>query len=694
MLSPADEALAARDPALPGLSGVLDAPALAGRAGLGRMRMSYLLYKPSTSCVAGLVPEDGSPAVWVAATYRAERYAELRLRSEWAKRAVFLDGECSVLLPLPLIRPEGARALAWPGARSGLLAELGLSACDMRLLRFKPGRRVVLRADGPEGPRAVVKFHHGAAAFERARAGAVHCEAAGGARLLSACPARHAVVVGWTPGTTLEADAPLDAFVCAGRALARAHRVSPRSLPRCAPADPQMLGDAIGLLLPGLRQRASVAVARLPAIEMRSEIVIHGDFSVDQVVLDGREAALVDWDRVAVGPPARDLGSALAALDRDAVRGADGTDARGEALVAGYRAAGGQAEDAEIAAHRAVALLALTTEGFRARRPDWDHEAEEVLIRVEALLDTPPARVTANLAGALKRNAGPPGRPAGPGDPVLLRLKPGRRALIRHDGPNGATLGKLRAKGPDRTAPRVQAGMRAAGLDGREGVAVPPVLGTRDVPPVWFQAEVPGTPLGALIGGAKAADAMRRTGRALAVLHATAPQSDRRWTLDDELAVLRRAVADGPHGDLADCAAECLSSLPPAPEVGLHRDFYFDQVIVDDVMLWLVDLDLHARGDAAVDIGNFLAHLTELGLRHAAEPALYRDLSAAFLEGYVQCNALPCEGRIDALHWVSLARHVSIARRFAERRGTIPVIAELCRTQLARNMYTRRRAVV
>jgi hypothetical protein len=362
--------------------------------------------------------------------------------------------------------------------------------------------------------------------------------------------------------------------------------------------------------------------------------------------------------------------------------------------VAGYRAEGGRAGDAEIATHRVRALLALATDGFRARRPDWDREASEVLKRIEALLDARFATVTANLAEALKRDAHPPGRPVGGGDPTLLRLKPGRRALIRHGGPDGAALGKLRAKGPDRTAPRVQAGLRAAGLDGHEGVAVPPVLGTLDVPPVWFQAEVPGTPLGALIGGAGAADAMRRTGRALAMLHETEAQTDRRWTTEDELAVLRRAVAGGPHAELADLAARRLSSLPQAPEVGLHRDFYFDQVIVDDGMLWLVDLDLHARGDAAVDIGNFLAHLTELGLRHAADPSLYGDLSTAFLDGYARSRALPCQDRMDALHWVSLARHVSIARRFAERRGTISLIAELCRTHLACGAGKKRDAMV
>lgn len=57
------------------------------------------------------------------------------------------------------------------------------------------------------------------------------------------------------------------------------------------------------------------------------------------------------------------------------------------------------------------------------------------------------------------------------------------------------------------------------------------------------------------------------------------------------------------------------ATLPAAPEqVPVHRDFYYSQVLVDGPQLTLIDLDLLAWGDPAIDVGNFTAHLAFLGL--------------------------------------------------------------------------------
>ena len=43
----------------------------------------------------------------------------------------------------------------------------------------------------------------------------------------------------------------------------------------------------------------------------------------------------------------------------------------------------------------------------------------------------------------------------------------------------------------------------------------------------------------------------------------------------------------------------------------VHRDFYHDQLLFDAERTWILDLDCAARGDAAMDVGNFVAHLVE-----------------------------------------------------------------------------------
>ncbi|CAN5359699.1 hypothetical protein BH20ACT9_BH20ACT9_00700 [soil metagenome] len=74
---------------------------------------------------------------------------------------------------------------------------------------------------------------------------------------------------------------------------------------------------------------------------------------------------------------------------------------------------------------------------------------------------------------------------------------------------------------------------------------------------------------------------------------------------------------------------------PPGPPVMVHRDFYDKQAFVgNDGRVELLDFDTLARGEAALDVANALAHV-ELRVLQArlARPAADR-VAAAFLEGY------------------------------------------------------------
>ena len=55
--------------------------------------------------------------------------------------------------------------------------------------------------------------------------------------------------------------------------------------------------------------------------------------------------------------------------------------------------------------------------------------------------------------------------------------------------------------------------------------------------------------------------------------------------------------------------------MPPASDLTpVHRDFYYSQVLIDGPRLTLIDFDLLALGDPAIDVANFTAHLLFLGL--------------------------------------------------------------------------------
>ena len=70
----------------------------------------------------------------------------------------------------------------------------------------------------------------------------------------------------------------------------------------------------------------------------------------------------------------------------------------------------------------------------------------------------------------------------------------------------------------------------------------------------------------------------------------------------------------------------------PARPVLVHRDFHDGQVLVDDsYAVGLIDFDLMAAGDPAVDVANFICHLE---LREHQGGAAAAPLVAAFLDGY------------------------------------------------------------
>lgn len=85
------------------------------------------------------------------------------------------------------------------------------------------------------------------------------------------------------------------------------------------------------------------------------------------------------------------------------------------------------------------------------------------------------------------------------------------------------------------------------------------------------------------------------------------------FTAADEAATLRSWMAKAQEfGWLPDLPSESVIERlmdTPDPQVLLHRDLYDKQLMWDRETLSVLDLDTAARGEAALDIGNVLAHV-------------------------------------------------------------------------------------
>lgn len=127
-------------------------------------------------------------------------------------------------------------------------------------------------------------------------------------------------------------------------------------------------------------------------------VLVHGDFSADQVVMGDVAPVILDWDNAGLGDPARDLGSFLARMDAQVIDGLltqDQADDRGAALPQGYGTV-----PTSMALHHARALMLLLTEGFRNRHPDWPARTQKMMVRIEQVLGTMTTHHASGMRGS------------------------------------------------------------------------------------------------------------------------------------------------------------------------------------------------------------------------------------------------------------------------------------------------------
>jgi aminoglycoside phosphotransferase (APT) family kinase protein len=172
-----------------------------------------------------------------------------------------------------------------------------------------------------------------------------------------------------------------------GRALARLHngpraggeRDSARTRPgsaavsRAAAETAAQLSGLCPELAPRVRRLLDELAAGAPVAG--EPVFCHGDFSTDQVVVDGEgRPGLIDWDHAGWGDPASDLASAEAAgLTGDAL----------EDFLEGYRELRPPVRGRW---HQAHARLMRVLDPFRSGRPAWRSDVAANLATIERTL--------------------------------------------------------------------------------------------------------------------------------------------------------------------------------------------------------------------------------------------------------------------------------------------------------------------
>lgn len=399
-----DRALAEHDHALPGLDLILDAPWLRTELDallptrVTGLEVTSVRYKPGMSCLVGLdLMIDGVRTHASAQLFgpgqqdKFQKYKEQACRSASQPAQVFvLKGAAIAVWLWPFDGElDALSALEDPKRRSRLLGScLGnaveTQSLSLETLRYKPQRRWTARVHQNGQSRALIKvssydrFAASLHAAQRAHAiGALNAP-----RVMGSSRRRAAMGLAWIPGeqlgeriaagTVSESD-----LHSAGTALAHLHRIGIRpawKLPSCS-IEPRLdaARRAIAALVPQLEQIVQqVARSVMDDLTDLPQTIVHGDCSADQVLIASDGASLIDWDRMATGPPVVDLGRFAATLIMTDLAAQTKNAAEiMSPIIEAYRDASDRDPRHHLPAATALALLELACEPFRRRTPGW-----------------------------------------------------------------------------------------------------------------------------------------------------------------------------------------------------------------------------------------------------------------------------------------------------------------------------------
>lgn len=266
------------------------------------------------------------------------------------------------------------------------------------------------------------------------------------------------------------------------------------------------------------------------------------------------------------------------------------------------------------------------------------------------------AGMTPRLAGLLReRCRAAPYRVIGV---ELLKHKPGRRCSLAYaiEGPTGRERVFAKTFKNDRGVSVLETMERASRAAAGSTLIVPQPLGYLPELKMLVTTFIDGRPLARRLYDGVDDRAATRMATALATLHRLPMVCSGRWDADDELnntlrwidgagisngsvrAGLRRQVRILQHW---------VRSVRVTETHPVHRDFYPEQMLDTGGPIALIDLDDARMGDPAVDVGNFVAHLTLRSLQFPHSTRACDEARRGFLAEYEARSGWPADGQFD-----------------------------------------------
>lgn len=280
----------------------------------------------------------------------------------------------------------------------------------------------------------------------------------------------------------------------------------------------------------------------------------------------------------------------------------------------------------------------------------------------------------------------------------IKRLKEGRRALLEIQARimevSGKQVpvtlyGKVRFKGVDEKTFYLNAYLFENGFDAGsiDGISVPqPVALVPQVHMGLFVKANGQTVINHLTGPQREYYA-RKIVRVLFKLNRSRCPLHKKHTIEDELNILDRRMSTLLHQFpqwvnrllyLKYQYRNIIKLLEKTSDVPIHRDFYHDQILINDLRLYLLDLDTCSLGDPALDLGNFLGHLHEHAVRNPDFLVNYQPVEDAMLEEFKECYPQMLPQQIRIYIFLTLVRHISISSQIPQRQWATERILTLC----------------
>ena len=425
MLSKSNSALIQREAEIPGLRTLLDPDVFIDflrrfypESTITNLNLSYVRYKPNTSCLVGYQIVSGEGVVDVYATaYQSLADDKIRKAKHRPQIAGMFGPGRMILEEKKIVvsifpndnKLRSLRRLADPSLRKRLLRKTlslkdELGDVDILKLAYKPERRFVAKLISQnKGITALKMYTKTGFSVPLWNAKAFHStEALRLPRLLGHNERHNSLIFEWLPGKTLmelivNPEFKLSIMNDVGAALSELHKQDPDVIRSWSVEDetPELLAlaETIGFMCPNLAiradQLAQKLVTQLNQIPHRSQ-PIHGDFYAKQVIVNKNQISFIDFDGATRGNPAADLGNFIAHLIRYELR----TELQpnrvaplADALLQGYLSTDKGKLDPELDLFTALALFKIAPHSFRHQEPNWAERTEALLNEAHSYIE-------------------------------------------------------------------------------------------------------------------------------------------------------------------------------------------------------------------------------------------------------------------------------------------------------------------